>query len=118
MTARLFFRPSALNAWPLLATDLYQVLETSDVPAGAVNIVTGRAAELAKVLAQHDDVDGLWCLADAETCRTAELESAGNLKRVWTSGGYAVDWGKGDATLDALLRRAVEVKNVWVPYGD
>ena len=46
------------------------------------------------------------------------MESAGNLKRVWTSGGYAVDWGKGDATLDALLRRAVEVKNVWVPYGD
>ena len=106
------------EAWPLLATDVYQVLETSDVPAGAVNIVTGRAAELAKVLAQHDDVDGLWCLADAETCRTAEMESAGNLKRVWTSGGYAVDWGKGDATLDALLRRAVEVKNVWVPYGD
>ncbi|TIV91674.1 MAG: aldehyde dehydrogenase, partial [Mesorhizobium sp.] len=45
---------------PLLATDLYQVVEYSDLPAGAINIVTGRSAELAGVLAKHDDVDGLW----------------------------------------------------------
>ena len=59
---------------PLVATDLYQVIEASDVPAGAVNIVTGKSAELAAVLAKHDDVDGLWLVADAATCKAAEAE--------------------------------------------
>jgi aldehyde dehydrogenase (NAD+) len=108
--------PSA--RYPLLAIDLYQVIEYSDVPAGAINIVTGRSAELAAVLAKHDDVDGLWCVADAGTCKRAEAESIGNLKRVFTSNGRAVDWNNGQWSPEALLRRAVEVKNVWVPYGD
>jgi aldehyde dehydrogenase (NAD+) len=104
--------------YPLLATDFYQVIEYSDLPAGAVNIVTGRSAELAGVLAKHDDVDGLWVIADADTCRKAEAESIGNLKRVWTSGGKAIDWSSELAAGETFLRRAVEVKNVWVPYGD
>jgi len=104
--------------YPLLATDLYQVIEYSDVPAGAINIVTGRSAELAGVLAKHDDVDGLWVFADAETCAKAEAESIGNLKRVWSGNGRGLDWASDEAAGDAFLRRAVEVKNVWVPYGD
>ena len=108
--------PSSRHA--LLATDLYQVIEYSDVPAGAINIVTGRAAELCAVLAKHDDVDGLWVIADAETCKQAEAESIGNLKRVFTSNGRAVDWNDGPWSPEALLRKAVEIKNVWVPYGD
>lgn len=104
--------------YPLIATDLYQVLEYSDVPAGAVNIVTGRTAELAVVLARHDDVDGLWLVADAATCAAAEADSIGNLKRVWTSDGRSVDWTSDLIGGEAFLRRAVEVKNVWVPYGD
>ena len=108
--------PSARHA--LLATDLYQVIEYSDVPAGAINIVTGRAAELCAVLAKHDDVDGLWVIADAETCKQAEAESIGNLKRVFTGNGRAVDWNDGPWSPEALLRKAVEIKNVWVPYGD
>jgi aldehyde dehydrogenase (NAD+) len=108
--------PSPRHA--LVATDLYQVFETSDLPAGAVNIVTGKPAELATVLAKHDDLDGLWCVADADTCRMVEFESAGNLKRVWTAQGRMVDWNGPQNGLRAFLRRAVEVKNVWVPYGD
>jgi aldehyde dehydrogenase (NAD+) len=108
--------PSARS--PLIATDLYQVIEYSDLPAGALNIVTGRSAELAAVLAKHDDVDGLWLVADAETCKKAEAESVGNLKRIWTSSGRAVDWTSPAAGDDAFLARAVEIKNVWVPYGD
>jgi aldehyde dehydrogenase (NAD+) len=104
--------------YPLLATDLYQVIEYSDLPAGAINIVTGRTAELAGVLARHDDVDGLWVFADAETCARAEADSIGNLKRVWTGNGRSFDWPSMEAAGDAFLRRAVEVKNVWVPYGD
>ena len=45
---------------PLAATDFYQVLDTSDVPGGVVNIVTGLSDELTPVLAAHDDVDGMW----------------------------------------------------------
>src|SRR5690606_6591491 len=103
---------------PLIATDLYRVFEPSDLPAGASDGVTGKPGELATVLAKHDDVDGLWVVADAETCRVAEAESAGNLKRVWTSQGYAVDWNSEQGSLETFLSRAVEVKNVWVPYGD
>ncbi|TPL33364.1 aldehyde dehydrogenase family protein [Mesorhizobium sp. B2-4-6] len=103
---------------PLLATDLYQVIEYSDIPAGAINIVTGRSAELAGVLAKHDDVDGLWVFADAETCAKAEADSIGNLKRVWTGNGRTLDWASSEAAGEAFLRRAIEVKNVWVPYGD
>src|SRR5467141_2753291 len=47
--------------YPLITGDLYQVFETSDLPDGVVNIVTGRTSELLKVLAEHDDVDALWC---------------------------------------------------------
>ena len=108
--------PSA--RWPLLATDLYQVLETSDVPAGAINIVTGRTAELASVLARHGDVDGMWIVAEATICESVEADSADNLKRVWTSGGRSVDWSQPEGATSTFLRRAIEVKNVWVPYGD
>jgi aldehyde dehydrogenase (NAD+) len=103
---------------PLIATDLYQVIEYSDLPAGAINIVTGRGAELTSVLARHDDVDGLWVFADAETCARAEAESIGNLKRVWTGNGRSLDWASDEAAGEPILRRAIEVKNVWVPYGD
>ncbi|MEZ5023279.1 MAG: aldehyde dehydrogenase family protein [Chitinophagales bacterium] len=48
---------------PLSATDFYQILETSDVPGGTVNIVTGGKEELTEVLASHDDVDGLFCIS-------------------------------------------------------
>jgi len=104
--------------YPLLATDLYQVIEASDVPPGAVNIVTGKTAELTAVLAKHDDLDGLWVVADAEICKAAEAESVGNLKRVWTARGRTLDWRSEVFSGDYFLRRAVEVKNVWVPYGD
>ena len=51
------------------ATDFYQVLETSDVPAGVVNIVTGERDALAKTLAEHDDVDALWVFGSQEARR-------------------------------------------------
>ena len=107
--------PSARS--PLVATGLYEVIEYSDIPAGAINIVTGYPSELAAALAKHDDVDGLWLVADAQTCANAEAESTGNLKRVWTSNGRTLDWANGE-TAEGFLQRAVEIKNVWVPYGD
>ena len=64
--------PSRPSALPLAATDLYQVLDTSDVPGGVVNIVTGVRDALAQVLAEHDDVDGVWYFGSAEG--SAEVE--------------------------------------------
>jgi aldehyde dehydrogenase (NAD+) len=102
---------------PLLATDLYQVLETSDVPAGVVNIVTGDRNLLAKVLAEHDDVDSIWYFGDAEGAQTVEFASAGNMKRTWVV-VEPRDWaGSWAGTSDEFLREATQVKNIWIPHG-
>jgi aldehyde dehydrogenase (NAD+) len=78
--------PSA--RWPLAATDLYQVLDTSDVPGGAINIVTGDRDELAAVLAKHDDVAAMWYVGGAEGSAAVERLSVGNLKATWVSPPY------------------------------
>ncbi|MBR1222398.1 aldehyde dehydrogenase family protein [Bradyrhizobium sp. U87765 SZCCT0131] len=104
---------------PLAATDLYQVLETSDVPAGVVNIVTGGRHALVKTLAEHDDVDALWVFGSKEASATAERLSSGNLKRTLVDHGLALDWSDARAAEgEILLRHAVQVKNIWIPYGD
>ena len=103
---------------PLSVTDLYQVIETSDVPSGVINIVTGTSAALAKTLAEHDGVDALWFAGDAATSKAVEQASAGNLKQTWTSRGLYYDLAdKAKFEGDYFLRRATQVKNVWVPYG-
>jgi aldehyde dehydrogenase (NAD+) len=104
---------------PLAATDFYQVLETSDVPAGVVNIVTGERDALAKVLAEHDDVDALWVFGSQEASAVAERLSVGNLKRTLVDHGLALDWyDRAASEGPILLRHAVQVKNIWIPYGD
>ncbi len=109
--------PSPLH--PLSATDLYQVLETSDLPAGVVNIVTGDRDELAKTLADHYGVSALWYDGPAEGCAKVEHASAANLKRSWVSGGLARDWHSRDQSEGReFLRHATQVKNIWVPYGE
>jgi aldehyde dehydrogenase (NAD+) len=104
---------------PLPATDLYQVLDTSDVPGGVVNIVTGQSDELARVLAAHDDVDALWYFGSAELSAEVERLSTGNMKRTWADLGKVRDWtdprhGAGEE----FLEEATQVKNIWIPYGE
>jgi aldehyde dehydrogenase (NAD+) len=104
---------------PLAATDLYQILETSDLPAGVVNIVTGERDGLTKTLAEHDDVDALWVFGSQEASTAAERLSAGNLKRLLVDRGLATDWYDPAAAEGAiLLRHAVQVKNIWIPFGE
>ena len=105
--------------YPLIAGDLYQVFETSDLPDGVINIVTGRAAELLKTVAEHDDIDAIWCFTDESSAAAAKTLSIGNLKQVFTNEGRAIDWfdvkqGEGRWFLD----HTVQVKNIWVPYGE
>jgi len=105
--------------YPLITGDLYQVFETSDLPGGVVNMVTGRASELLKVLAEHDDLDAVWCYGDGEMCTTAKALSTGNLKQVWSNEGREIDFfdvAQGEGKW--YLEHAYQVKNVWVPYGE
>jgi aldehyde dehydrogenase (NAD+) len=99
-------------ATPLTATDFYQVLETSDIPAGTFNIVTGERDELARTLAEHDDVDAVWYAGPQAGQAMVEKASAHNMKRTWTPGesGALPD-------MEEILRQATQVKNIWVPYG-
>ncbi|HKW39616.1 MAG TPA: aldehyde dehydrogenase family protein [Gemmatimonadales bacterium] len=106
------------EAHPLAATELYTVLEASDVPAGVINIVTGGKDTLAMVLAEHDDVDAVWYFGSKAGAADIERASAGNMKRTW------VEWrdrewpdareGEGRE----FLREATQVKNIWIPYGE
>ncbi|MDB4891308.1 MAG: Aldehyde Dehydrogenase [Gemmatimonadetes bacterium] len=103
---------------PLAATDFYQVLETSDVPAGVINIVTGGKDSLAKTLAEHDDVDAVWYFGSRDGVRAVELASAGNMKRTWAEWEPRAwaDVGEGEGR--DFLREATQVKNIWIPYGE
>lgn len=107
----------ASEAFPLAATDFYQVLETSDVPGGVVNILTGSHAELAPTLAEHMDVDAVWSFSSTDLAAEIERGAAGNLKRTWVNNARARDWFGAEGEDRAFLDAATEVKNVWVPYG-
>ncbi len=104
---------------PLSATDFYQVLDTSDVPDGVVNIITGDRDHLTKTLVQHEDVDSVWYFGSAEGSYHVENESAANMKRTWVGYGLPRDWmdreqGEGHE----FLHESTQVKNIWVPTGE
>jgi aldehyde dehydrogenase (NAD+) len=99
------------NSLPTIAAELYQLLDASDVPAGVVNLVTGPADALADVMAAHAGVDALWWhCGPSERARRVEALSASNLKRTWTAHPH-------EAEGEEFLEQAVQVKNIWVPYG-
>jgi aldehyde dehydrogenase (NAD+) len=105
--------------YALLATDFYQVLDTSDLPGGVINIVTGDQAELTAELAKHYDIEGLWYWGTLQGSTQVETEAAATMKRTWVNYGRYHDWediqqGEGEV----FLRRATEIKNIWIPYGE
>jgi len=106
----------ASEPYPLAATDFYQVLETSDVPGGVVNILTGSHTELAPQVGGHMDVDAVWSFSGSDLSAVIEREAASNVKRTWVNNGKGRDWSKVDAS--AFLAASTEVKTIWVPYGE
>ena len=106
----------ASEPYPLAATDLYQVLDTSDLPGGLVNILTGSHAELAPHLAAHLDIDAVWSFSSTDLSAVIETKSAGNLKRTWVNNGRARDWAVAEGR--EWLDQATEVKTIWIPYGE
>src|SRR4030095_12134241 len=98
---------------------LYQVFDTSDLPGGAVNLLCGYTSQLLKTLAEHDDLDGIWCFGGEASAAAAKAMSIGNLKQVFTNEGRAIDWfdaKQGEGRW--FLEHATQVKNIWVPYGE
>lgn len=107
------------EAYPLAVTDFYQVLETSDLPSGVINIVTGERDVLAKTLAEHDNVDAMWYFGSAAGSTLVEKASADNMKRTFVNYGIAHDWLQdAESQGEEFLREAVQVKNIWVPTGE
>ncbi|OIQ27271.1 MAG: aldehyde dehydrogenase [Alphaproteobacteria bacterium MedPE-SWcel] len=106
---------AASEAFPLAATDLYQVLDTSDVPAGVVNILTGSHKELGDTMAKHLNLDAVWSFSSSDLSKDIEAASAGNLKRTWVNYGTAFDWSRDQSK--RFLQAATDVKTIWIPYG-
>ena len=106
------------SKFPFSATDLYQVLDTSDVPSGTINIITGDKNELAETLAKHDDVEGFWYFGTKAGSKKVEFYSAENMKRTWVNYGEYRNWEDDQQSSgEAFLRRASDIKNIWIPYG-
>jgi acyl-CoA reductase-like NAD-dependent aldehyde dehydrogenase len=102
---------------PLPAITLSEVLATSDVPGGVVNLLTGRAAEIAPWLASHMDVNAidLTGVTEPELATELEVAAADNLKRVVRPPLDGTDWF-ADPGLDRILA-FLETKTVWHPVG-
>ncbi|WP_028812188.1 aldehyde dehydrogenase family protein [Streptomyces flavidovirens] len=104
---------------PLPALSLGEVLATSDLPGGVVNILTGRTREIAVPLASHQDVNAIDLTgADADLARDLEIAAADNLKRVLRPqpvDGTAADWSADPGT--HRLTAFLEMKTVWHPTG-
>lgn len=100
-----------------IALAFYQILDTSDVPGGSVNIVSGHHEELVPELAKHFDVDGIWYFGTKEMSAQVEKFSAGNLKRTWVNYGKTRDWATEVGQGTEYLRQASQIKNIWIPYG-
>jgi aldehyde dehydrogenase (NAD+) len=104
---------------PLSATDFYQVLDTSDVPPGVVNIVTGDRDHLTRTLIEHEDVDAVWYFGSAEGSYHVEYLSAVNVKRTWVGYGLPREWADPiQGAGHEFLYHATQVKNIWVPTGE
>ena len=97
----------------------FQVFDTSDVPAGVINIITGDRAHLTKHLAEHHDVQAVWYFGSRVGSKFVESAAAENMKRTWVNYGMERNWeDRQEGQGEEFLRHAVHVKNVWMPMGE
>ncbi|CAD5111159.1 DgyrCDS495 [Dimorphilus gyrociliatus] len=110
---------AASDKFPIPAIDLVQVLETSDVPAGVVNVLTGNKDHITKYLAEHQNVEAMWYFGGALGSKFVEYESAVNLKRTWVNYGKERNWSNDEQGAgEEFLYHTTQVKNIWIPMGD
>ena len=105
------------EAAPLIATDFYQILDTSDVPAGVVNILTGAHTDLAKPVSSHMDIESVWCFSSRDISKVVETSAASNLKRTWVNHGHEKNW-QSNEDIQSFLSAATETKTIWIPFGE
>ena len=104
----------------LIATSLYQVFETSDIPPGSINILTTKTNELNDTLSQHENIHGIWAFSGDAKVRSSIINgTVFNLKRYWCPKNINVDWSNtSEEFLNAFLYEGSQVKNIWIPYGE
>ncbi len=104
----------------LIATELYQVLETSDVPAGYVNILTSKEGELVPTLSSHENIDGIWFFGENKNEKSLLINNTtSNLKRFWCPEHVNINWFSEDKNfLEEFLHQSTQIKNIWIPYGE
>ena len=104
----------------LIATSLYQVFETSDIPAGSINILTTKQNELNETLTQHENIHGIWAFSSNPKIRSSIIhDTVFNLKRYWCPKNKSIDWSNiSGEFLDEFLYQGSQVKNIWIPYGE
>ena len=107
------------EAFPLSSTDFSQIIDTSDVPAGVINIITGAHKDLVNTLVQHDDINAIWYAGCSTQHAEVKKLSVGNLKRVWLL-EKSINWWYSQIPEYGIdfLKHSVEVKNIWIPYGE
>ena len=104
----------------LIATELYQVFDTSDVPAGYVNILTSQDNNLNKTLSQHENIEGIWYFGSNRIEKSNIIKNtSSNLKRFWCPDEKNIDWASNsEHFLNEFLYQSTQVKNIWIPYGE
>ena len=101
-----------------VVTDFYQVLDTSDVPPGSVNIITGKHSDLAFEMASHMDIESVWSFSTSDISKDIEKASSSNLKRTWVNNGFTRDWYSEEGFGKEFLINSTENKTIWIPYGE
>lgn len=104
---------------PLAATDLYQVLDTSDLPGGVINILTGEGDVLAKTLSEHQDVDSVWCvLVVVVVLRSWVCGAVSNVCACWPARCFVCRYfGDAEGSYHVERASAGNVKRTFVSYG-
>ncbi|XP_069462460.1 aldehyde dehydrogenase family 16 member A1 isoform X2 [Ambystoma mexicanum] len=105
--------------FPLPALDFYQVFDTSDLPGGVVNILTGGRDHLTKFLVEHQDVQAMWYFGSDQGSKFVEWSSAENVKRTWVNYGVQRSWEDPEQGAgEEFLYHATQCKNIWIPMGE
>jgi aldehyde dehydrogenase (NAD+) len=104
----------------LIATSLYQVFETSDIPPGSINILTAKQNELNETLSKHENIHGIWTFSNNAKVRSSIIHNTVfNLKRFWCPKNNNIDWSdNSEEFLNEFLYEGSQIKNIWIPYGE
>ena len=104
----------------LLATELYQVFDTSDIPAGYINILTAKSNDLNTTLSEHENIDGIWYFGNNQSEKSIIIKNTtSNLKKYWIPEETNIDWySNNEEFLNEFLHQSTQIKNIWIPYGE